>query len=151
VGQQVQPPEIVSVKGPVVFLAGPVQGAPRWQPEATARLLSKSPLVNVANPFGTDTAWAQQWEWEAHYLQVADVILFWLPKEIQHECSRAYAQTSRFELGEWMARGGPLVVGIEPGFVGEDYIRYRLGASRPDVVVCQTLPETCDAALHQIE
>ena len=66
------------------------------------------------------------------YLSRADVVMFWLPLEAQHVEGRSYAQTSRFELGEWLGRtdfnrraGKTAVVGIEDGFPGKSYICKR--------------------------
>jgi hypothetical protein len=33
----IQPPEIIEVEGPVIFLAGPIQGAPLWQPTLSSQ------------------------------------------------------------------------------------------------------------------
>jgi hypothetical protein len=37
-GALILPPQYVTVEGPLVFLAGPIQGAPDWQREAIALL-----------------------------------------------------------------------------------------------------------------
>jgi len=94
--------------------------------------------------------YAEQVDWETHYLRRAGkdgVVFFWLAKEFKHQCDRAYAQTSRFELGEWKVRherdGAKLVVGIEEGFTNARYIRRRLMQDCPDVGVCGTLETTC--------
>ena len=39
---------------------------------------------------------------------------------------RSYGQTTRFELGEWFGKGmDTLVVGVQPGFHGERYIKHK--------------------------
>jgi hypothetical protein len=80
------------------------------------------------------------------------VILFWLAKEDEHVCHRAYAQTSRFEIGEWKERhcrdGSHIVVGIEPGFTGGRYIRRRFGQDCPDVHIAESLEDTCRKAIE---
>jgi hypothetical protein len=132
------PTDPFKVTGPVVFLAGPIQGAPDWQPRAT-EMFASAPEIHIANPkrvtrfegeFGA-VQYAEQVDWETRWLQRAareGVILFWLAKEQDQSCERAYAQTTRFELGEWsIARGARVAIGIEPGFTGEKYIRHRLG------------------------
>jgi len=73
--------------------------------------------------------------------------MFWLAKESRHFCERAYAQTTRFELGEWMVRhqyeDAKLVVGIESGFTNEFYLKHRIGKDCPRIPICSTLQETC--------
>lgn len=134
-----------------VFTAGPIQGAPDWQSEAAELFKRKSehlpgcPDFCVANPRSPDP-WHGDYEgqvrWEVEHLYRAGrhgVVMFWLAKPDPngvHPEGRAYGQTSRFELGEWFGRGlhepalpyGPrnLVVGIEPGFSNERYIRTRI-------------------------
>jgi len=73
---------------------------------------------------------------------------------VEETPGRAYAQTSRFELGEWKARyersGIKLAIGIEKGFGNERYIRRRLGQDCPDLPVFSSLNETCSAAVGLI-
>lgn len=70
---------------------------------------------------------------------------------------RAYAQTSRWELSEWkerLARLGsdmPLVVGIEAGFSGERYMRYRLRQDLPTLHVHSTFEATMEAATQYLK
>jgi hypothetical protein len=99
----------------------------------------------------------KQVDWETHYLTQAGrsgAILFWLAREMHHRCDRAYAQTSRFELGEWKARherdNVRIVVGIEEGFSNARYIRRRFTQDCPRVTICQTLAETCQASVEAI-
>lgn len=141
----------------VVFLAGPIQGAPNWQALAT-ELLDGEDVV-IANPRSPE--WHQQYyeqvEWETHHLLRAaarGVILFWCAKEDKHTCDRAYAQTTRLELGEWLTRQAlskdkiNLALGVEPGFTNERYIRHRL-RNRP-MHISSTLDNTCAIALQMI-
>jgi hypothetical protein len=154
-----RPPDFPSISGPVVFLAGPIQGAPPWQTEAIRHLGELAPRLHIANPcreyqsgeFDYDT----QVDWESHHLRRAaadGVILFWLAREACHDCGRAYAQTTRFELAEWKVRHERdttrLVVGIEDGFTGAKYIRRRQAQDCPRVPVCSSLEETCRRAVE---
>ena len=74
-------------------------------------------------------------------------IVFWLAKEKEglHNCSRAYAQTSRFELGMFL-HASP-IVGIEPGFSGEEYLTYTL--KKFGVLVSSSLAETIDRVFSE--
>lgn len=154
------PPERPAIGGPLIFLAGPIQGAPPWQDAAARLLLEAAPAIWVASPRRPrrdDFSYAEQVDWETWHLRRAaerGVILFWLAREVEHSCERAYAQTSRFELAEWKLRherdGAGLVVGIEDGFSGERYIRRRLGQDCPGIPICASLEATCQAALGLI-
>ena len=153
-------PEYKEVFGPLIFLAGPIQGAPLWQPEAMD-ILRDFGDVHVASPRRlekhvgefTEHDYNTQVDWEHHYLDLAaanGVILFWLPVEAEQVPGRAYAQTSRFELGEAVARhylkGVNVVVGIEKGFTNERYLRRTIMNKAPGIPLCDTLGETCQRA-----
>jgi Nucleoside 2-deoxyribosyltransferase like len=151
------PATIAPFDGPLVFLAGPIQGAPHWQADAIRWFAEHAPTVSVASPRRQDRSrefdYAAQVNWETHYLRRAaesGVILFWLARETESVPGRAYAQTSRFELAEWKVRherdGVRLVVGIEEGFSGERYIRHRFGQDCPRVPLLSALPAVCAAA-----
>lgn len=162
-------PEQFTIKNEfVIFLAGPIQGAPLWQTDAINYFLNNQvdDDIIVASPRRNDDAKKQsnfdfdykgQVDWESEHLIHAakkGVILFWLAKEINHDCSRAYAQTSRFELAEWAIKKSfsdeiNLIVGIEPGFSGERYIRYRL--HNHGIHFCTNLEETCAKTLSLIK
>lgn len=153
------PPSYQSLVGPLVFLAGPIQGARPWQDEAGRLLERLKPGLWVASPRRPhfdklDAAgYAEQVDWESAHLSRAaaeGAILFWLAQEHEHDPSRAYAQTTRFELAEWVTRRAmgdtvKLVVGIEEGFPGARYIRHRLAAT--DVPLATSLEETCQLAV----
>jgi hypothetical protein len=161
-GELILPTTYFDVKGPLVFLAGPIQGAPDWQTQAMALLRDLAPELHIASPRreyapGEYSA-ERQVDWETHYLRRAasnGVILFWLAREVEHSCDRAYAQTTRFELAEWKVRHerdqASVVVGIEPGFSGARYIRRRLFQDCPGVPIRESLAETCQALLSVLD
>jgi hypothetical protein len=154
------PPAYAHVEGPLVFLAGPIQGAPDWQAEAI-RLLMDESGITVASPRRPpvsagdfpETEYAAQVDWEHHYLARAaqdGVTMFWLAKESVHLCGRAYAQTTRFELGEAVTlhrlAGAKVVVGIEAGFSNMRYLLRTIAKKAPGIPLCSTLADTCAAA-----
>jgi hypothetical protein len=167
-------PEMIEVIGPLIFLAGPIQGAPPWHNEAISILHELDEGVCIASPCRrkikldrssfsgpskefTSEMYNEQVDWETHHLNRAakdGVVLFWLAKEENHICTRAYAQTSRFELGEWKERSRwinmKLVVGIQKGFTNERYLRRRLAQDCPNIQTAHTLEETCMAAIQLI-
>ena len=117
----------------IVFLAGPIKGAPDWQSQAIKDLADLD--VYVANPrrenvqnFNLDL----QVGWESKFLAVADVIMFWIPPKDTDIVGRDYAQTTRFELAEWAAKTHynrtrkQIVIGIDDSFFGKSYIVKRL-------------------------
>ncbi len=153
------PPQILNVEGPLVFLAGPIQGAPDWQQQAIRILRQLHPKLHLASPRRDyrpgEFDFNAQVGWETHYLRRAGrdgAILFWLAREVEHFCDRAYAQTTRFELAEWKMRherdGTRLVVGIEDGFSGGRYVRRRLQQDCPGVPVVTSLESACQAVVR---
>lgn len=148
------------LRRPMVFLAGPIQCAPRWQDDAVSILHRFAPEIHIANPRRDDASYghgdfsaqlyAEQVDWETWHLRRSarnGGIIFYLTSELEHRCDRAYAQTTRFEIGEWKERcmrdGTLLVIGIENGFTGAKYIRRRFAQDCPRVPVCESLEETC--------
>jgi hypothetical protein len=142
-----QPPlEIeASNKEPVVFLAGPIQGAAEWQMRAVEILQAAEDLhhkaltIHVANPrrdyLDGEFSYAAQVSWEkAGLLRAAKygAIIFWFAaqdSEQPYEQGRAYAQTSRIEFGRVMGWHDynpdiNIAIGIEPGYQGSE--RYYL-------------------------
>lgn len=162
----VQPPKVVaSPVCPSIFLAGPIQGARDWQTDAIIEIQNSAKFGSdlcVFNPRRSgdfvkldEAGYAGQVKWEHVHLRRAacdGVVMFWLAREEEHNCSRAYAQTTRFELGEAVAlrycSGMQIVVGIEEGFSGARYIRQTLAAKAPTIPVCSTLTDTCVAAVR---
>jgi hypothetical protein len=133
---------------PSVFLAGPIQDAPDWQAEVIEKLEDRRiAIYNPRTPDPWHGDYTGQVRWETDHLWAASVIMFWLANPIgTPREGRSYAQTSRFELGEWFSRsskGGrfKLVVGIEPGFPGGRYISTRL-AEVTGITTCSSLEDT---------
>ena len=154
-----QPPEIVETDRPVIFLAGPIQGAPDWQSEAASLIHEYDPSIIVASPrknYPEGTfVYERQVDWETHFLQTAGrtgVIAFWLAAQVEETPGRAHAQTTRFEIAEWMKNhqndGAKLTVGIEEGFGNARYIRRRFSQNAPDVPFADTLEDTIKNAVE---
>ena len=143
------------LEGPLVYLNGPIQGAADWQADAIEVLGELAPQLHIASPRCArfTGGFEAQLRWETAFVERAaraGCVMFWLAREINHRCNRAYAQQVRFELGEWAAlsRAGlaRVVVGIEMGFTGGPYLRRRLTLAYPNVPVCSTLRQTCAVA-----
>jgi hypothetical protein len=154
-----QPPEILKITGNIVFLAGPIQGALDWQKEAVAIFDKLEAKITIANPrreyLDGEFVYEKQVDWETANLRAASeqgVILFWLAAEHTHNCDRAYAQTTRFELAEWKIRherdGVKVVIGIDKGFSNGRYIRRRISQDCPDIRIQDSLEDTCKEAIR---
>lgn len=155
------PPVRTSVERPLIFLAGPIQGAPDWQAAAIALITVQAPDIDVASPrraetggeFGEDK-YQEQVDWEHDHLAIAaerGVTLFWLAREAVRIPERSYAQTTRFELGEAVTvhrfTGARVVVGIEDGFTNARYLRRTIAKKAPGIALCGTLEDTCLRAI----
>lgn len=151
------PPSMHESRMPVVFLAGPIQGAVNWQEEAIRFFVKETKGILIACPRSMSKwhgDYNAQVDWETHYLfQAGDSggVFFWLAKEETHYCERPHAQTSRFELGEWFGRSAAasnrphFELGIEEGFTNEKYIRRRVERTFPDLKIHSSLADTCEA------
>lgn len=144
---------------PLIFLAGPIQGAPDWQADAIELIGSAAPEIWIANPRRTymdgTFVYEDQVDWETAHIRRAmalGTLLFWLAAPVENHPDRAYAQTTRIEIAEAKVRhewlGGNVVVGIEAGFSGERYIRRRWGQDAPDIPLCKSLEATCEKAVE---
>lgn len=154
-----KPPIKTEVQGPLVFLAGPIQGTSDWQSEAILYLQKKSSAIHIACPRHNyppgEFDYETQVNWETHHLRRAaeqGVILFWLACETVQIPGRSYAQTTRFELAEWKVRhernGIKIVIGIEAGFSGARYIRQRFSQDCPNIPIVDSIESACDSALQ---
>ncbi len=131
----------------MVFLAGPIKGAPDWQKKAVQDLSDLD--IYLANPRRKNSAnfdFDTQINWESNFLAASDIIMFWIPKKTTEIEGRDYAQTTRFELAEWAAKTRfnsthkKIVVGIDNAFFGKSYIVKRL--AEQNIPVFNTYEET---------
>ncbi len=106
-----RPPDYVDLTGwPLVFLSGPIQGAPDWQSQLGKELVSSNRAIYVASPRRETKdnyfSYAEQKAWELTHIKRAaklGVVAFWFAARdhsLPYEEGRAYAQTSRIEIGK---------------------------------------------------
>lgn len=162
---------VTPIKNKLIFLAGPIRSAPRWQDEAIEILLAHDHDLIIASPRrdvqghikpyllqGDTTYFHRQRAWERHYLDIAgkegrDAILFWLPGEAHHTCNKVYGAMTRIELGQWMTyyKHDPTVrfcVGSDSTFPELDTIKYDLSLDAPKKTIFKSLEATCHEALR---
>jgi hypothetical protein len=162
---------------PLIFLAGPIRGAPLWQDEAIDLLFKQRKDLVIANPrrgvrkdlqpyvvTNERMPFDRQRAWERYYLEIASktgsvakkkfgTILFWLAGEVDHKCDKSYGAMTRMELGYWTARykADPrvnLCVGSDGKFSELRTLTYDLSCDAPDKKIHETLEETCKEALR---
>jgi hypothetical protein len=155
-------PEHIKISGPLIFIAGPIIGADDWQTSAIKIIHDIEPDQWIASPRRKNPTenfiFEQQVDWETQYLRRAakeGIIMFWLATEKMHVEGVDFAQATRFELAEWKLRherdGVKIVVGIENGFHGAQYIKRRFFQDCPDVQFFSTLEDTCSAAVRLLK
>lgn len=145
--REIQPTEYVDDPDvPVIFLAGPIQGAPNWQARAIDLIsdrwatLKRDGDLYIANPrrgeISDDFVYADQVAWEKEHLRRAAClgsIIFWFAKQDPsepYEAGRPYAKTTFGELNRvcgWLDYDPDIsvVLGQEPGYTGtsDTYVR----------------------------
>lgn len=153
---------------PLIYLGGPIIGAPKWHNQAIDILSSSDSDLIAAVPkkrinpqsqieilTGDEDHFKRNREWERYYMNEASKkgsIIFWLPKEENHNCHKPYASMSRYELGIWIARyvlddDTRICVGAEEGFKDLDCIEFDISSDAPKLKVNRTLEETCQQAI----
>lgn len=164
-----QPPEYfeLSERQPLIFLAGPIQGAPDWQTRAGKRINDHRPDRNfhIANPRRTvladDFIYDEQVAWEKRYLKKAarcGGIVFWFAARdyrLPYADGRAYAKTTHKEFHRaigWldMDSGVQLSVGFEPAYLEDPTsdTRYLLHTIHEfPLPIFDNLEETVDHAV----
>jgi hypothetical protein len=157
-----------ALKGPVIYLAGPIRSAPPWQDDAIHLLLALDPDVMIASPrkeieaglaryvaTGDEVLFSRQRAWERHYMDKASktgALLFWLPGEARHDCNKVYGAMTRLELGQWMTNyrhdhAVRFLVGSDGKFPELDTIMYDLMIDAPEKGIIRELDTLCEAAV----
>lgn len=135
-----------------IFLVGPTprsEEVSSWRPDALRILEEKGYDGVVFVPETADGEWKhnydEQIEWEDKGLQLADVIVCWVPRDLK----TMPAFTTNHEHGEWY-RSGKTVLGC-PDFEKTPKMRYLLDKGRKVFQPqAETLEETLDFALEML-
>lgn len=137
------------LKRPVVFLAGPTPRdaeTPSWRAEAIEHFRDTDLTVLVPEDKGwglTSGNYREQvlWEWEA--LDVADVIAFWVPRDLA--CLPGF--TTNVEFGMYW-NSGKIIAGWPIATPKVRYLEmlYQRGGEKP---LYSSLEALCQAAIHK--
>ena len=123
------PTEITEKEGWMVFLAGPMKASPRGWRNKLVKKAGEMGIDNVTfvSPrFTTMHQPSNQVQWETQGLRMCDVALFWLPnKDPKAELgTRIYAETTKMELAENVARGKKIILGIDTEIAGTRHMKF---------------------------
>lgn len=130
-----------------IFLAGPTPrraDVPSWRPAALRCLEAQGfdGVVLIPEPEhgGWRADYDQQVEWEQRGLELADRVLFWVPRDM----ATLPGLTTNVEFGQWID-SGKVVLGFPPGAPSCRYLRWR--AEHAHAPVLDTLEATVAAAI----
>jgi hypothetical protein len=157
---------------PIVFSAGPIRNAPKWQNDAiriadqcNRKVFFVSPAWSV-DPDQMDLVepdreeyktFVRQRQFEQHYMYNAaerGCVFFWLCQESPNKefPEKVYAHITMLELGKWIERkkllpNTHLVIGTDGKFPELSTIEYELSVELPTLPIYRSLEETVQAAL----
>jgi hypothetical protein len=133
-----------------VFLAGPTPRSldvSSWRPEAVRLLREAWPGPGRLAVFvpedpggGMHGTWPAQVAWEDRHLHLADVIAFWVPRDL----TTLPGFTTNVEFGRWQD-SGKAVLGAPPEAPGTRYLRHYAGTP------VDTLPHLVDAVFARLD
>ncbi len=123
------PEELPETITSTVFLAGPSprkEGDPNWRPEAIEALRRAGYMGTVLAPVPRNGEWPRDYNdqiaWESAHLVCCDVVLMWVPRDLQ----LLPGFTTNVEFGEWL-NSGKLLYGRPEDSPKASYLdaRYR--------------------------
>jgi hypothetical protein len=144
--------------GPSVFLAGPsaVRGGPvpSWRPDAIGELRRQwigHRTLTVLSPESRGGRRAEryedQWDWENVAREAADVVLYWIPRDMVH----MPGMTTNVEFGFDIASRRRVVLGAPTDCPNPERNRYLVRLAQVNgAPVATTLGDTVAAALNLI-
>jgi hypothetical protein len=127
-----------------VFLAGPTPRDPNtksWRPDFIKDLQDSGFRGAVITPepkvFVDNYDYDKQVEWENEGLTKADLIIFWVPRDLDN----MPGFTTNIEFGEWM-KSGKCVLGYPKTAPKMNYLFYK--AKKYNMPVFHTTKEVCE-------
>ena len=105
-----------------------------------------------------DFNYSEQVAWESFYLKRASeygAIIFWLPLAKEQQKGRSYAQTTRFEIGEWWGKKQQnnkinIIVGGNKSFDGLRYIEHKFNEIDEDFKIKNKLDDIVEEIFKKI-
>ena len=142
-----------------IFLAGPTprnkEEVESWRPDALRILEDKGFDGVVFVPEDRDGKFKRDYddqvEWEEKYLNVADCIVFWVPRDLSNDSTgfpKMAAFTTNVEWGAW-ASSGKVVFGAPEDAEKITYLKYY--ADKYNVPISDSLIDTLDSAIEMLE
>ena len=132
-----------------IFLAGPIQDAEEWQ-----NTLPEIPEITWISPRRESYDsfdYVPQVDWETRMLRRSNIVIFYIPPEKGHTPGHEYAQTTRTEFGEILARGKKVFLGVHNDFPGRKYLEEKLKQYDPEEKVYDNLNDLISAVLKYID
>lgn len=127
---------LVNMKGMIIFLAGPTPrdaGVESWRPSSALSILKDIEfdgtvlLPEMRGVFTDDFEYSDQIDWEQEGFEIADKIIFWVPRDLK----TMPAFTTNIEFGYWLAKNpSKIIMGYPKGTVKMDYIEYMCSKHR---------------------
>ena len=136
--------------GKLIFLAGPTPrgaNALSWRPQAIklfAKLGFNGTLLvpEMRNGFPAEFEYSAQIDWEQDGLELANKIMFWVPREIEY----MPAFTTNIEFGYWLAKDpSKIIMGYPNDAPKMNYFTYK--CDEAGIVVHNNLKETIKTIL----
>ncbi len=141
-----------------IFLAGPTprnkEEQESWRPDALQILEDKGFDGVVFVPEDRNGEFKLDYDdqvgWEEKYLNVADCIVFWVPRDLEPD-SKGYpkmaAFTTNVEFGTWQS-SGKIVFGAPPKATKNGYLKHY--AEKFNVPMSDTLADTLNDAMEML-
>jgi len=164
---------VSDIKDPLIFLLGPIRGAPEWQNNAIEILFSINPDLVIVTPTrhikeslrkyllpGIDNHFERQRAWEIHYTEMASekketkgCAMFWLPKRVDYNVEKDYGAITREEWGLMLGNyrhdnSLRFCVGTDGGFSEWRTHLLTLNTYAPNKRVFESLKYTCREAVR---
>lgn len=143
--------EPIKIEGPSVFLAGPTPRNAQtqsWRPAFINDLIAAGFRGTVLTPeirvYEEGYDYDKQVEWENEGLNKADIIVFWVPRELKE----MPGFTTNIEFGEWM-KSGKVILGYPKEAVKMNYLHYK--ANKHGIPVFHTVLDTCKAVINRLQ
>lgn len=144
-------PDTVTASSDALMLLGGIVNCPDWQFTASGPILGLNQAVKVINPRRNlapgPAAHHAQLNWEQAAIRTVRFAMFWFPYSGRTEQAGALAELGQFIGG---IRMRDTVIGVDPRYIRDHYVRSLVGHAAPLKPVYTTLPDTIQATLDML-